>query len=410
MAVVRDYEAKAQDIKNVEKILREQVLPYINEGININPAPLMEIVRKEKLTANKAKRGVSLGIGGGFGMSEERYETPRAHAPVVAATVYESKDAYNEIEISEKAIRLGSDEQGSLDNIVARQAEAVRNANAWNMSRMLYGSPEGILCKLASATDGASAKIKVDDVSKLMIGLAIDIYTEGTTVETAKADGPAVSSVQIIAIDYDTNEVLLNRVPKAVSAGFLTVQNSYGRELTGLKSIFDPEITTIYGVSKADNPWIKPYTKSAENDIDDTKITDAIMEANRRTGAKIDNILAGKNAFNAFEYRMKESQNNITIVNNRKFVGGSAGYEVLAGNQVVTIVRDDYVPATEMWGIESGNLALYQTGWDYCVHHGNDIFTLLERQSVYRALMANYAEFVVENPGKCVRITDAASA
>lgn len=87
MAVVRDYEAKAQDIKNVEKILREQVLPYINEGINVNPAPLMEIVRKEKLTANKARRGVSLGIGGGFGMSEERYETPRAHAPVVAATV-----------------------------------------------------------------------------------------------------------------------------------------------------------------------------------------------------------------------------------------------------------------------------------------------------------------------------------
>ena len=114
MAVVRDYEAKAQDIKNVEKILREQVLPYINEGINVNPAPLMEIVRKEKLTATKAKRGVSLGIGGGFGMSEERYETPRAHAPVVAATYYESKDAYNEIEISEKAIRLGSDEPSGM--------------------------------------------------------------------------------------------------------------------------------------------------------------------------------------------------------------------------------------------------------------------------------------------------------
>jgi hypothetical protein len=411
MAVVRDYEAKAQDIKNVEKILREQVLLYINEGINVNPAPLMEIVRKEKLTANKARRGVSLGIGGGFGMSEERYETPRAHAPVVAATVYESKDAYNEIEISEKAIRLGSDEQGSLDNIVARQAEAVRNANAWNMSRMLYGSPEGILCNLATATSASSAKIKVDDVSKLIIGLAIDIHAKGATPESENSgEGPAVSSVQIIAIDYDTNEVLLNRVPKAVTEGFITVQNSFGRELTGLKSIFDPKIDTIYGVKKADAPWIKPYTKSAANDIDDTKITDAIMEANRRTGAKIDNILAGKDAFNAFEYRMKEAQNNITIVNNRKFVGGSAGYEILAGNQVVTIVRDDYVPATEMWGVEANNLALYQTGWDYCVHHGNDIFTLLERQSVYRALMANYAEFVVENPGKCVRITDAASA
>lgn len=409
MAIVRNGEAKAQDIKNIEKILREQILPYVNDGVNSSPAPLSQIVRKEKLSADKAKRGVSLGIGGGFGMSQERYETPRAHAPVVTSVLYESKDAYNEIEISEKLIRLGSDSTGSLDNAIARQAEAVRKANEWNTARMMYGSPEGKLANITAAVTTSSAKITVDDVSKLVIGLAVDLFAPSATVGTE----PSTSSAQIIAIDYDTNQVLLDKNPTAALStatssvyGFLTCQNSFGRELTGLKSVFDPTITTIYGMVKADNPWMKPYTKSAEHDIDDTKITDAIMEANRRTGANIDNILAGKKAFNAFEYRMKEAPNNITIINNRKFVGGSAGYEILAGNKTVTVIRDDYVPETEMWGVESANLTLYHTGWEYCVHQGNDIFTLLERQSVYRALMANYMEFVCENPGKNVRITD----
>lgn len=417
MAVVRNYEAKAQDIKNIEKILREQIAPYINDGVNSLPAPLGEIVKKEKLTADKVKRGVSLGIGGGFGMSEERYETPRAHAPVVSSVLYESKDAYNEIEISEKLIRLGSDSSGTLDNAVARQAEAVRKANEWNTARMMYGSPDGKLCNITAAVTTSSATITVDDVSRLIIGLAIDLHAPTATVEGEKSSGSSTSSAQIIAIDYDNNKVLLDRVPTAAlgtasgsSYGFVTVQNSFGRELTGLRSVFDDTIDTIYGLKKADNPWLKPYTKSAENDIDDTKITDAIMEANRRTGARIDNILAGKEAFNAFEYRMKETANNITIINNRKFVGGSAGYEILAGNQTVTVIRDDYVPSTEMWGVEAANLTLYHTGWEYCVHQGNDIFTLLERQSVYRALMANYMEFVCENPGKCVRITNCNAA
>lgn len=416
MAVVRNYENKAMDIKSAEKVLREQILPYINDGINDDPAPLMEITAKKEITGNTGRRGVSLGINGGFGMSEERYETPRAHAPVVAELKYASHDAYNEIEVSEKAIRLGSDERGSLVDIIAMQADAVRQSNAWNVARMLYGSPDGILAKLTAAADGSTATITVDDVTKLIIGLAIDIYPAGTTVDNAK--NPSTSqlatytlSAQIIAIDYDTNKVLLNKVPVAAESGaFITVQNSYGRELTGLKSVFDPTIDTIYGVKKADAPWIKPYTVSAANDIDDTKITDAVMEANRRVRAKVEYLLAGKEAFNAFEYRMKESPNNITIVDNKKYVGGSAGYEIIAGKQRVTVVRDDYVPSTEMWGVERGNLSLYQTGWDYCVHQGGGIFNLLERQSVYRALMANYLEFVVEHPGKCVRITDCATA
>lgn len=412
MAVVRNYENKAMDIKSTEKVLREQILPYINDGINDDPAPLMEITTKKELTANSGRRGVSLGINGGFGMSEERFETPIAHAPVVAELTYTSHDAYNEIEVSEKAIRLGSDERGSLVDIIAMQADAVRKSNAWNVSRMLYGAPSGILAKLTAAADGSTATITVDDVSKLIIGLAVDIFPEGTTVEAAK--NPSIEqlktytlSAQIIAIDYDTNKVLLNKVPVAAESGaFVTVQNSYGRELTGLKSVFDPNETTIYGMKKADAPWLKPYTVSANHALDDTKITDAVMEANRRVRAKVEYLLAGKDAFNAFEYSMKENGHNITVVDNKKYVGGSAGYEIIAGKQRVTVVRDDYVPATEMWGVERGNLSLYQTGWDYCVHQGGGIFNLLERQSVYRALMANYLEFVVEHPGKCVRITD----
>lgn len=393
----------AQDLIRVEDVLKEEYLDFIRNNLNVEASPFLEMIRKESLTANAGKFGARTGIGGGFGMSEERQATPKAFAPLYSKFNYESKDAYVDIQISHKDVVLGQSDKAALINTVQDAMDASYEAAKWNVSRMLFGDGKGKIAGITTATTG-SFEVSVDSTTRLIEGLVVDLYT---------ADGtdPSTASVQIVAVDHNNKKVLLSRKPQAdITGGFMTVQNSYGREITGLKSIFDPTVETIYGVNKKDRPWVNPYSVSAGHDIDDTKLTDAVAFARDRRNAKINLIMAGEDAYRAYEYYMKEGNgnghsSNVTIVDKRKFVGGAVGYTIVAGNQEVTIVRERFVPADKMWGVDTNQFALRETGWDYAAHKGS-IFTLCEDTSVYRALLANYMELICKMPGGCIEITD----
>lgn len=395
----------AQDLLTVESILKEEYLDFIRNNLNVTPSPFLEMIRKETLTANSGKFGARTGIGGGFGMSEERAKTPQAYAPLYGNFNYESKDAYVDIQISHKDIVLGQSNRAALINTVEDAMDASYDAANWNVARMLFGDGSGKLCNVSGVTT-SSPEITVDDTTYLIEGLVVDLYAN----EAAVGSAPSSSALQIVAINHGTKKVILSQNPSAaLSAGFMAVQNSYGREITGLKSIFDPAVQTIYGVNKTANPWVNPYSVSANNDIDDTKLTDAVAFARDRRNAKIDLIMCGESAFRAYEYYMKEGAGNTTIVDKRKFVGGAVGYTILAGNQEVTVVRERFVPSDKMWGVDTKQFSLRETGWDYAAHKGS-IFTLREDTSVYRALLANYMELICKMPGGCVEITDCGAA
>lgn len=401
-----------QDLITIESILKEEYLSFVNNNLNVSPSPFLEMIKKEPLTAATGRFGARTGIGGGFGMSAERKPTPSAGAPQYNDFNYEAKDAYVDIQISHKVVKLGQSNRSALIDAVRDMMDASYEAAEWNVSRMLFGDGSGVLAKITSAVTTSSAKIKVDDITNLMVGLVIDIYAPGATVGTA----PSTAEVQIIGIDETSKEITLSANPTAALStassnvyGFITVQGSYVREITGLASIFDSSVPSIYGVDKATNPWVKPYSVSAAHDIDDTKLTDAVSYARDRRNTKIDLIMCSPSAYRAYEYYMKEGASNYNIVDKRKFVGGSTGYEILCGEQLVTIVREKFVPDGKMWGVDTNQFTLRHTGWDFCDYKGS-IFTLINGTSVYRALLANYMELICKMPGGCIELTDCASA
>jgi hypothetical protein len=57
-----------------------------------------------------------------------------------------------------------------------------------------------------------------------------------------------------------------------------------------------------------------------------------------------------------------------------------------------------------MWGFETGDLEFHSFDWFFAELQGGGIFNLMEKQSVYRALLCNYGELICSNPGGCVRI------
>lgn len=390
----------AQDLNTIESILKEEYLDFVRNNLNVTPTPFLEMIKKETLTANTGKFGSRTGIGGGFGMGAEGEKTPFAHASLYGKFDYTSKDAYVDIQISHKDIVLGQSDKSAMINTVQDAMDASYEAANWNVGRMVFGDSTGKLCNVSGVTTG-SPEITVDDTTFLIEGLVVDLFPATEKVYTT----PSTASVQIVAIDHANKKVILSKNPSAnlQDGGIMAVQNSLGREITGLKSIFDSSVETVYGVNKAANPWVRPHVIDAENDIDDTKITDAVSFARDRRNAKIDLIMAGEDAFRAYEYYMKEGSKNITIVDKRKFVGGAVGYTVLAGNQEVTIVRERFVPKESMWGVDTSKFALRETGWDFAAHNGS-IFVLREDTSVYRALLANYMELICKAPGGCIEL------
>lgn len=377
--------------------------------------PFLEKISKNTLTAKSGKYGTRVGIGGGFGMSEERQPTPNAVAPIYEGFNYESKDAYVDIKISHKDLQLGRTNTAAMIDTVKDAMDASYDAAKWNVGRMLFGDGTGLLANATAAVTTSSAELTVDDTSRLIEGLVVDLYAPtATTISTGNA------ALQIISIDHLNKKVLLSSAPGTAlgtaSSGVyakLYVQNSRNREITGLGKIFAPASTTstdigysIYGITKSDHAWINPFVVDAGHDISDVVITNAVRLSEKRQG-KIDMIMAGPAAYEAYEYYMRESGINTNIVEKRRFVSGAAGYDVMFGNRIVTMVYNDLVPTGEMWGVDSNQFELRQTGWDFAVYQGGSIFDLMPDTSVYRALLANYMELVCKHPGTCIRITNA---
>lgn len=413
MAVYNNY--IPQDMIRVEDLLKQEYLPFVNNALNVEADPFLEMIKKEKLSADEIQFGVRIGIGGGFGMSEERQPTPNAVAPLYDKFRAKSKDAYVDLKISEKTFRLGRSNAAIMKDAVTDETEASYDAAKWNVGRMLFGDGTGLLANATAAVATNSNELTVDDTSKLIEGLVIDLYAP-----TASTISSGNAAIQIISIDHVNKKVLLSQNPgtalSVASDGVyakLYVQNSRNREITGLGKIFAPASSTstdigyeIYGITKSNNAVVNPYVVDASHDISDVVITDAIRLGARRQG-KIDMVLAGGDAYNAYEYYMRESGINTNIVEKRKFISGAAGYDIMFGDRIATLVRNDFVPADEMWLVDTTKFTLKETGWDFCVQQNGSIFTLMTDTSVYRALLANYLELICNAPGSCVRITNA---
>lgn len=402
-------ENRTQDLITITNVLKEQYLPYINNMLNIQPSPFLEKIKKSPLEANEMAFGARIGIGGGYGASEERQPTPAAFAPIYKRFRATSKDMYVDIQISEKTLRLGRTNRQSMVDALNDELEASAQAANWNMGRMLFGDGKGILATIQAAVTTSSPTITVDSVDKLKIGLVVDLYAPDAEVGSAASTKQA----QIVDIDREAKTVTLSKNPDAALSsdsngyGFVTVQNSYGREITGLGAIFDSEIPTLYGLTKAENSVIVPGSFSAGNDVDDMIITRAIRDSAKRTDANVDMVLCGKAAFAQFEEYMHATQH--ILVEKQKYLGGAVGYKIVAGNREAEIVEEEFIPDAEMWGVDTSAFEFRHTDWDFADYQSN-IFVLMPGSSVYRALMANYGELICKNPGGCFKITDCGAA
>ena len=386
-----------QNLKTFEKALKEHYLPVWQNQLGIEPSALLSKLKKIPLVSNEIVASAPIGLSGGFGFGEEGKETPKSGGVVFERFKTHPKDMYVDVRISAKAVRL-TGSGGAMANALDTEVKAAYDTAKWNVGRSLFGNGLGKLSAISQMSEAGNT-VTVADTSHLKEGLIVDFYTTDAEVGSA----PAVAGRRITAVDRANKTVTFDGAAATLAAGFLTVQNSYGRELTGLGAIFDDTITTLYGVSKSANPIIKPVTKDAGKDIDDTVITQALRTAKNEKNSEVDMLLCGDGAYDAYVAYLRT--NNIRVEDiSHTLKGGFKAIKFIFGNREVDIVNEEHVPSAEMWGIDSKVVKLHTQEWNFADLQGGGIFNLMENQSVYRALLANYGNLICENPGGCVRI------
>lgn len=406
----------AQNLITFEKALKENYLPVWRNGLTTEPTALLGKIKKVPLKSNKIVATAPVGLSGGFGFGAEGLATPAAGGVKFERFETNAKDMYVNIAISTKAVRL-TGSGGAMANALDTEVKAAYETAKWNVGRSLFGNGSGILAETEAVANGNTIKlvteptvtdaegntISVSNPHRLIKeGLIIDIYAKGATEPQANGKG-----VRVVAVDRANNTITIAGPAVSLDAGFITVQNSYNREITGLGAIFDDGITSIYGVNKADNAYLKPTVVDANTDIDDSVIWDAVEGAETYKNSKIDTILMGKSAYKHYIEYLRT--NNVRVESmTKEITGGFKAIEYAFGNRTIDVVYDQFIPDDEAWCVESGTLELHTQEWDFADLQGGGIFNLMENSSVYRALLANYGDLICTNPGGCVRIVNCA--
>lgn len=388
----------AQNLVNFEKALKENYLPAWRNQLGIEPSALLGKIKKPEIKGSKIVAAAPIGLSGGFGYGEEGKATPAAGGVRIERFETTAKDMYVNVVISEKAVKL-TGTSGAMANALDTEIKGAYETAKWNVGRSLFGNGIGILTTTKALT-AAGNTIQVDNTTYLKEGLIIDIYATNGTSPQANGAGR-----RLLSVDRANSTITIDGDPATFSAGFITVQNSYKREITGLGAIFDDTVTSLYGVSKASNPFIKPVVINAENDVDDSIITRVLRQAKNDKNSQVDMLLCGDGAYDHYISYLKT--NNVRVEEiSHTLKGGFKAIKFIFGNKEVDVVNESFVPSGEMWGVETGCLEFHSFDWTFAELQGGGIFNLMENQSCYRALLTNYGDLICTNPGGCVRITN----
>ena len=405
----------AQNLITFEKALKENYLPVWRNGLTTEPTALLGKIKKVPLKSNKIVATAPVGLSGGFGFGAEGLATPAAGGVKFERFETNAKDMYVNIAISTKAVRL-TGSGGAMANALDTEVKAAYETAKWNVGRSIFGNGSGILAN-SKAVSGSNVielvtqedGVALPDPTKFMKeGLIVDVYAK----PVGGAEPELQETVRIVAVDRANKTITVTPLDKKSSsftfdAGFIVVQNSYNKEITGIGAIFDETVSTIYGVDRTANKYLYPTVIEGEQDLNDSLIWDAVEAAETYKNSQIDMIMMGKAAYKHYIEYLRE--NNIRVeTQTKEITGGFKAISYAFGNREIDIVYDQFIPDAEAWCLDTSALELHTQEWDFADLQGGGIFNLMEGSSVYRALLANYGDLICTNPGGLVRIKNCA--
>ena len=376
-------------LTSADNALKKVYLEVISNQLNTNANPFLAKIEQtsKDVWGKEIVKVAPFGINGGIGAGDEDGALPTSAENKYVKFVTELKNLYGKIEISDKAIRASENNVGAFVNLLNAEMEGLIKASQFNFGRMLFGDGTGKIATISAVSSGA---MTVDTVKNMIEGLVVDIYTS--------AESKVVSGARITAVDRANKKFTVDKeLPETVVATcFVTVQNSYGKELTGLGAIFGA--SSLYGVTKATNAWMNPYTATISS-ISDSALQTAIDYLDENVGSVVDYITCSSDVKRAYIAYLATNRQNMD------YMELQGGFKAISYNGI-PVVSDRFVPDSTMYLLNTKEFALHQLcDWQWLAGEDGRILKQNSGYATYSATLVKYADLICNKPAGQAKLT-----
>lgn len=392
----------AVNLTNADNALKSYYLEAVSDQLDNCVNPFLAQIKKtsENVWGKEVKKLAIHGLNGGIGAGTEDGTLPTARGNHYAQFTSTLKNLYGTIEISDKALRASENNSGAFVSLLNSEMEGLIKASSFNFGRMLFGNGSGALTDVVSVE--SNNVIKLNDVSNFIEGMIVDFRTEeGELISDA-------SEREVLAVDRGVKSIKVSGA--TISAEdvdedcFVTVHGSYNNEITGLDAIFNNNITTLYGVSKTDNPWIKPRSKASSGVLTETAIQ-TVLDAIEEAGGEPANLIV--TSFGVRRALINLLSTNKRVVDTMDLAGG---FKALTYNGI-PVVADRFCKKNTMYMLNTKDFALHQLcDWQWLTGDDGKVLRQVPGKPVYTATLVKYAELMCARPyaqGVLTNITEA---
>lgn len=388
----------AVNLTNANAALKTYYLDAVAEQLDKGINPFYAAIAKSEndVWGKEVKKLVAYGVNGGIGAGAEDGELPEASGNLYKEFTATLKNLYGTIEISDKAVRASANNAGAFVNLLTAEMEGLLKSAKFNFGRMLFGDGSGILASVKSITAG---KVTVD-TAKL---LAENMRLEFLDSDGDPFDPPVIR--RITGVERDTNVLTLDGTmltSTGVPEGSLvSLYGSSDRELTGLKALFAG--TSLYGLPKSSNPWLKPYDSNIGGELEEMDIQTAIDKIEENSGGTVNMILCSWGVRRSVQELFASKG---VRLDNAELAGG---YRAITYNGI-PIVADRFCDNGTMYLLNTNDFTLHQLGdWQWLEGDDGSVLHQVPGKPVYTATLVKYAELLCERPcgqGRLTGITE----
>lgn len=375
-------------LQSADNALKSVYLGVVANQLNINANPLMGKIKQttQDVWGKEIIKLAPYGINGGIGAGAETDALPKAGGNNYVQFKTALKNLYGRIEISDKAIRSSANSTGAFVNLLNDEMEGLIKASSFNFGRMLYGDGSGLLATVSSVS---GTTVTCDSVKNMIEGMIVDFYNGNTKV--ADASGYRITYVdrvnKKITLDFSSTQAA-----KVAQGHKIYVQNSKGFEITGLGAIFDDSAATLYGVTKANYPWLKPYTSTTETEISDSLIQGAVDYLEEASGSNINFISCASDVRRAYQEYLGAYRRNIDVM---ELAGG---YKAITYNGI-PVVADRFVADGTMYLLNTNDFVLHQLcDWKWLEGEDGRVLKQNAGFPTYSATLVKYADLICDRP------------
>ena len=367
---------------SADSALRSYYLDAVAEQLNKNANPFLAAIEQttSDVWGKDVKKTVVYGLHGGIGAGTEDGDLPEGPGNGYAQLTATLKNLYGKIEISDKAVRASRNDEGAFVDLLNEEMTGLVRSSSFNLGRMLFGDGTGKLATISAVTESTYT---VNSTRNLVSGMIVDVISSaGATTAAART---------IIAINRSNKTILLSgaSITGAANCG-LYVRNSRNLEITGLGAIFS-ESETLYGLSRAQNDWLKPNIISSVGTLTEVAVQKAIDQVEENSGGKINFIICSWGVRRALynvlsKYRQCDS---VTL---------EGGTHAITFNGI-PVVADRFCPEGTMYLLNTDDFRLHQLcDWQWLEGENGRVLNQIPGKPVYQATLVKYAELMCYRP------------